>query len=113
MKIITYKKIIWKKSLKKGKGKSYQIVDFVIVGEEGLSLSVLVLNESLDVQVEALRGGTLRRLRGQLAFLEQECQQREQRMSGQKKIYGKIFINVGDTQRRKETRRNFESLYVQ
>ena len=50
----------------------------MIVREEGLALSVLVLHERLDVQVEALRGRALRRLRGQLALLKQEGQQGEQ-----------------------------------
>ena len=60
--------------------RTYQIIDFMIVCEEGLSFSVLVLDESLNVQVEALRRGTLVGLCGQLALLEEERQKGEQRM---------------------------------
>ena len=60
--------------------RTYQIIDFMIVCEEGLSFSVLVLDESLDVQVETLRGGALVGLGGQLALLKEERQKGEQRM---------------------------------
>ena len=59
---------------------SHQVIGLVIVREEGLPLSVLVLHERLDVQVEALRRGAIRRLRCQLALLKQKGQQREQRV---------------------------------
>ena len=57
---------------------SHQVIGLVIVREEGLPLSVLVLHKRLDVEVEALRGRTLRGLRGQLALLKEEGQQWEQ-----------------------------------
>ena len=56
---------------------TYQIIDFLIVCEERFSFSILVLNESLDVQVETLSGRTLIGLCGQLALFKQECQQGE------------------------------------
>ena len=58
--------------------KSHQVIGLVIVREEGLPLSVLVLHKRLDVEVEALRGRTLRRLCGQLALLKEKGQQWEQ-----------------------------------
>ena len=50
----------------------------MIVREEGLPLSVLVLHKRLDVEVEALRGRTLRGLRGQLALLKEEGEEGEE-----------------------------------
>ena len=52
----------------------------MIVCEEGLSFSVLVLDESLNGQVEALRRGALVGLCGQLALLKEQRQEGEQRM---------------------------------
>ena len=54
--------------------RSHQVIGLVIVREEGLPLSVLVLHKRLDVEVETLRGRTFRRLRSQLALLKEEGQ---------------------------------------
>jgi hypothetical protein len=60
--------------------KTDQIVDFLIVGEEGFRLPILVLDKGLDVQVEALAGRALVGLRGQLTLFEEQRQQRKQGM---------------------------------
>ena len=44
------------------------------------------LHEGLDVDVEGVCAGAVRRLSGQLALLEQEGEQREERMSGGERV---------------------------
>ena len=52
------------------KVQTYQVIDFLIVCEEWLALSVLVSDESLDVEVEALARRTLSGLGCHLALLK-------------------------------------------
>ena len=49
-----------------------QVVDFVIVCEERFALPVLVSDESLNVEVEALAGRTIRGLGGHLTLLKEQ-----------------------------------------
>ena len=57
---------------------SYQVVNFMIFREEWLSLSVLVLNKCLDIQVETLCRRAFGGLCGKLTFLKQKSQQWKQ-----------------------------------
>ena len=61
---------------------TYQAVEVGVVAEEGLPLELLVVDEGLDVDVEAVgRGRGVGRQRGLLALLKQQRHQREQRVS--------------------------------
>ena len=57
MKLIFNKKKCWVNAA------SYQIVDLLVGGEEGLLVALLVVDEGLDVQVEGLAAWALGRLR--------------------------------------------------
>lgn len=65
---------------------SYQVVQLRILAEEGLVLSLLLVNEVFNVHIKAGRSNALRPLRGLLTFLEQETQQGEQRMSEERTV---------------------------
>lgn len=58
----------------------YQIVQLRVITEEGLVLLLLLVDEVLDVHVEAGRGDALGALSGLLALLKQQSQEREQRV---------------------------------
>ena len=53
----------------------HQVVHLLVLSEERLLVPLLVLHKGLDVLVEAVAGGALRGLGGQLALLEEEGEQ--------------------------------------
>lgn len=59
-------------------GGLYQIVQLGVIAEEGLVLLFLLVDEVLDVHVEAGRGDALGALRGLLALLKQQRQEWEE-----------------------------------
>lgn len=58
----------------------YQIVQFRVVAEEGFVLLLLLVDEVLDVHVEAGGRDALRALGGLFTFLKQQRQKREKRV---------------------------------
>lgn len=58
----------------------YQIVQFRVIAEEGFVFLLLLVNEVLDVHIEAGGRDALRALGGLFTFLKQQRQEREKRM---------------------------------
>jgi len=59
-------------------GSDHKLIGLLALRQQRPLLLLLVLHEGLDVHVEAVAGGALGGLGGQLALLEQQRQQREQ-----------------------------------
>ena len=60
---------------------THKLIGLLALRQQRPLLLLLVLHEGLDVHVEAVAGGALGGLGGQLALLEQQRQQREQGVS--------------------------------
>lgn len=60
---------------------AHQVVEFRVLAEERLPFLLLTADEVLDVHIEAGRGDAVGAERGLLALLEQQRQQREQRVA--------------------------------
>ena len=60
---------------------THKLISLFIVREERSLLLLLVLDEGLDIHIEAVTAGALGRLGRQLTLLKQEGQQRKQRVS--------------------------------
>jgi hypothetical protein len=71
---------------------THQSIDLWIIDKKWFSVPLLVLHERLDVHVEVLRVGTFGGLRGLLAPLEQQSQQREQGVSEINLVFSKKWI---------------------
>lgn len=63
----------------------YQVVQLGVIAEEGLVLLLLLVDEVLNVDVEAGRGDALGALCRLLALLKEQSQQREQRVPAEDK----------------------------
>lgn len=63
---------------------THQVVEFRVLAEKGPALLLLTADEVLDVHVEAGGGDAVGAQRGLLTLLEQQRQQREQRMPGER-----------------------------
>ena len=61
---------------------TYKLICLLAVAEQRALVLLLVLHEGLDVHIETFTTGTLRRLGGELALLEEQSQQGEERMPG-------------------------------
>lgn len=59
---------------------THQAIHLRVVHEEGLAVPLLVLNKSLDVQVEGIAAHGVGALSGQLALLKEQRQEGKQRV---------------------------------